>query len=33
VAGAFLSLVIGTLYGMVSGYAGGKVDAFMMRAT
>lgn len=33
VAGAFLSLVIGTLYGMISGYAGGKVDAFMMRAT
>jgi oligopeptide transport system permease protein len=33
VAGAFLSLIIGTLYGMVSGYAGGKVDAFMMRAT
>ena len=33
VAGAFISLVIGTLYGMISGYAGGKVDAFMMRAT
>lgn len=32
VAGAFLSLVIGTLYGMVSGYSGGRVDAFMMRA-
>jgi oligopeptide transport system permease protein len=31
VAGAFISLVIGTLYGMVSGYAGGKVDGFMMR--
>jgi oligopeptide transport system permease protein len=31
-AGAFLSLVIGTLYGMISGYAGGRVDALMMRA-
>ena len=31
VAGAFLSLVIGTLYGMISGYAGGKIDGFMMR--
>lgn len=30
--GALLSLVIGTLYGMISGYAGGRVDAFMMRA-
>lgn len=30
--GALISLVIGTLYGMVSGYAGGRVDAFMMRA-
>lgn len=30
-AGAFLSLIIGTLYGMVSGYSGGRVDAFMMR--
>lgn len=29
--GALISLVIGTLYGMVSGYAGGRVDAFMMR--
>lgn len=31
VAGAFMSLVIGTLYGMLSGYAGGRVDGFMMR--
>lgn len=31
IAGAFISLVIGTLYGMVSGYAGGKIDGFMMR--
>lgn len=30
-AGAFISLVIGTLYGMISGYAGGKVDGLMMR--
>lgn len=30
--GALISLFIGTLYGMVSGYAGGRVDAFMMRA-
>ena len=30
-AGAFISLVIGTLYGMISGYAGGKIDGFMMR--
>lgn len=30
--GALISLVIGTLYGMISGYAGGRVDAFMMRA-
>lgn len=29
--GALISLVIGTLYGMISGYAGGRVDAFMMR--
>ncbi|MEC8355443.1 MAG: ABC transporter permease [Verrucomicrobiota bacterium] len=26
-----VSLVIGVTYGMISGYAGGKVDAFMMR--
>ncbi|MBE2283928.1 MAG: ABC transporter permease [Prosthecobacter sp.] len=29
--GAVISLFIGTLYGMISGYAGGRVDAFMMR--
>lgn len=29
--GALISLFIGTLYGMISGYAGGRVDAFMMR--
>ena len=27
-----VSVVIGTLYGSISGFAGGKVDAFMMRA-
>lgn len=32
VVGALLSLGIGTLYGMISGYAGGRVDALMMRA-
>jgi len=32
IVGALISLVIGTLYGMISGYAGGRVDAFMMRA-
>ncbi len=30
-AGAFISLIIGTLYGMISGYAGGRVDSVMMR--
>lgn len=30
--GALISLVIGTLYGMISGYAGGRIDALMMRA-
>ncbi len=29
--GALISLVIGSLYGMVSGFAGGRVDALMMR--
>jgi peptide/nickel transport system permease protein/oligopeptide transport system permease protein len=29
--GALISLVIGVTYGMVSGYAGGRVDAFLMR--
>jgi peptide/nickel transport system permease protein/oligopeptide transport system permease protein len=32
IVGACISLVIGTLYGMMSGYFGGKVDAVMMRA-
>jgi peptide/nickel transport system permease protein/oligopeptide transport system permease protein len=32
IAGATLSLVIGTLYGMVSGFAGGRMDGLMMRA-
>ncbi|MCX6854451.1 MAG: ABC transporter permease, partial [Verrucomicrobia bacterium] len=32
IIGACISLVIGTLYGMISGYFGGRVDAFMMRA-
>jgi oligopeptide transport system permease protein len=30
--GAFLALIIGTAYGMISGYLGGRVDALMMRA-
>jgi oligopeptide transport system permease protein len=29
--GAFVSLFIGTAYGLVAGYAGGKLDNFMMR--
>ena len=29
--GALISLVIGTLYGMISGYAGGRIDGVMMR--
>lgn len=29
--GAAISLVIGTAYGLISGYAGGKTDQFMMR--
>jgi len=32
IVGALISLVIGTVYGMVSGYCGGRVDALMMRA-
>lgn len=31
IVGAFLSLIVGTTYGMISGYFGGRVDAFMMR--
>jgi len=31
VFGAVLSLFVGTFYGMVSGFAGGRVDGFMMR--
>ncbi|MBV6500173.1 MAG: Dipeptide transport system permease protein DppC [Prosthecobacter sp.] len=31
IVGAVISLVIGTLYGMVSGFSGGRVDALMMR--
>lgn len=30
--GAVISLIIGTLYGMISGFCGGRVDALMMRA-
>lgn len=29
--GALISLCIGTLYGMISGYAGGRIDGVMMR--
>ena len=31
VVGAMLSLLVGTIYGMISGFAGGRVDGFMMR--
>lgn len=31
VVGAFVSLGFGVLYGMISGYAGGKIDELMMR--
>jgi peptide/nickel transport system permease protein/oligopeptide transport system permease protein len=31
VCGAFVAFVIGTTYGLISGYKGGKVDAVMMR--
>jgi oligopeptide transport system permease protein len=30
-AAAFISVFIGTTYGVIAGYAGGKIDAFMMR--
>ncbi len=29
--GAFISLFVGTTYGLISGYAGGRTDAIMMR--
>jgi len=32
ICGALVSFVIGTTYGMVAGYCGGKIDALMMRA-
>ena len=31
VMGAFVAVVIGTIYGAVSGYVGGRVDSIMMR--
>lgn len=31
ITAALLSVLIGTLYGAISGFAGGRVDAFMMR--
>ena len=31
IAGAFVAVLIGTVYGTISGYAGGKVDMLMMR--
>jgi oligopeptide transport system permease protein len=31
ICGAFISLVVGTTYGLVSGYVGGRTDAVMMR--
>jgi len=30
-AGSFVSLAIGIIYGMISGYSGGRVDSIMMR--
>jgi oligopeptide transport system permease protein len=30
-AGAFISLLIGTSYGMIAGYFGGRIDSLMMR--
>ncbi|ACA32356.1 oligopeptide ABC transporter permease OppC [Histophilus somni] len=31
IAGAFIAVMIGTIYGAISGYVGGKVDVVMMR--
>ena len=31
IVGAGISLIIGTLYGMISGFVGGRLDALMMR--
>ncbi|MDD0824500.1 oligopeptide ABC transporter permease OppC [Mannheimia sp. AT1] len=31
IAGAFIAVIIGTIYGAISGYFGGKVDMVMMR--
>lgn len=31
IAAAFISVLIGTLYGAIAGYAGGRTDAFLMR--
>ncbi|MFZ4595617.1 MAG: ABC transporter permease [Verrucomicrobiaceae bacterium] len=31
IVGAVLSLIVGTLYGMVAGFAGGRIDGLMMR--
>ncbi|WP_323842487.1 MULTISPECIES: oligopeptide ABC transporter permease OppC [unclassified Moraxella] len=31
IAGAFVAVLIGTVYGAISGYAGGKIDMLMMR--
>ncbi|NEN74944.1 oligopeptide ABC transporter permease OppC [Pelistega sp. NLN82] len=31
IAGAFIAVIMGTLYGAISGYLGGKVDMVMMR--
>ena len=33
VSGALLAAAVGTLVGLVAGYAGGGVDAFLMRFT
>lgn len=32
ILGSFVAIVIGTLYGATSGYLGGRIDSFMMRA-